>query len=89
MPLLARSQKRVGASLAIVCGLLATICMHCAETRRSLGEECLRNEDCLSDVCSARSCVNPPPTTTSSAGSTLPPPATLDANVADAHDGGG
>ena len=67
---------------------LCLLCVHCAETRRSLGEECLRNEDCLSNVCSARSCVNPPPTTNNGNGSELPTP-TLDASSVDANDGGG
>lgn len=33
----------------------------CGETRRPIGEECLRNEDCLSDICVARTCVSAPP----------------------------
>jgi hypothetical protein len=32
----------------------------CGETRQPIGEECLRDEDCLSNVCSARSCVPAP-----------------------------
>ena len=33
----------------------------CGETRRGTGEECLRNDDCLSGVCSARVCVGSSP----------------------------
>ena len=33
----------------------------CGETRRPIGDECLRDDDCLSGVCSARSCVSAPP----------------------------
>jgi hypothetical protein len=40
-----------------VVGMLAS----CGETRRPIGEECLRDDDCLSGVCSARSCVSAPP----------------------------
>ena len=37
------------------------ILVACGETRRPIGDECLRNEDCLSGVCSARACVSAPP----------------------------
>lgn len=32
----------------------------CGESRRPIGEECLRDEDCLSNVCAARTCVPQP-----------------------------
>lgn len=32
----------------------------CGETRRPIGDECLRGEDCLSGVCSSRVCVSAP-----------------------------
>ena len=34
----------------------------CIETRRSLGEDCLKNDDCLSQVCSQLRCATSPPT---------------------------
>jgi hypothetical protein len=42
----------------------------CGETRRPIGDECLRDEDCLSSVCSARSCVSAPPLKTGATGPT-------------------
>jgi hypothetical protein len=33
----------------------------CAETRRSLGEACLKDDDCASGTCSGGQCVAPPP----------------------------
>ena len=48
---------RVSLRWAFTLGVLAA----CGETRRPIGDECLRNEDCLSGVCSARSCVPAPP----------------------------
>jgi hypothetical protein len=33
------------------------------ETRRALGEDCLKNDDCLSSICSQLRCAVPPPTT--------------------------
>jgi hypothetical protein len=39
----------------------------CGESRRPIGDECLRNEDCLSSVCSARTCA-PEPTLIPSGG---------------------
>ena len=35
----------------------------CMETRRSLGEDCLKNDDCLSGVCSQLRCASVPTTT--------------------------
>lgn len=32
----------------------------CGETRRPLGEECLRDDDCLSGTCADRTCVAAP-----------------------------
>jgi hypothetical protein len=32
----------------------------CGETRSPIGDECLRSEDCLSGICSARTCVAAP-----------------------------
>jgi hypothetical protein len=40
--------------------LLALASAACAETRRALGEECVKNDDCLSGVCVARACDHPP-----------------------------
>jgi hypothetical protein len=45
------------ASLALVA--LAVPVAACAETRRAVGEECLKNDDCLSGVCVARACDHP------------------------------
>lgn len=42
----------------------------CGETRRPIGDECLRGDDCLSGVCSARSCVSAPPLKTGATGPT-------------------
>lgn len=41
---------------------LATVlaCLACGETRRPIGDECLRADDCLSSVCSSRTCVAAP-----------------------------
>lgn len=46
------------------------IVLACGETRRPIGEECLRNEDCLSSNCSARTCAAEPGLVT---GATNPP----------------
>lgn len=53
------------AGAAVGCGIaavfaLTTLVAACGESRRPIGEECLRDEDCLSDVCAARSCVSAP-----------------------------
>ncbi len=33
----------------------------CTESRRSLGEECIKSEDCLSGICEAMHCAAQPP----------------------------
>lgn len=40
---------------------LAAGVAHCAETRRAVGEQCLKDEDCLSGVCAAQECIAAPP----------------------------
>lgn len=47
--------------LAVVClVLLVAFASACGEVRRPIGDECLRGDDCLSGVCSARECVAAP-----------------------------
>jgi hypothetical protein len=43
--------------------LAALMLVGCEDTRGALGEECLRDLDCLSNVCSARTCVARRPVT--------------------------
>lgn len=33
----------------------------CTETRRTIGEDCLKADDCLSGVCSSQKCTAAPP----------------------------
>jgi hypothetical protein len=52
----------------------------CTETRRPHGEDCIKDQDCLSGICSGLKCVAAPPTL--EAGPPLPdaaPDAPLDA----------
>jgi len=51
--------------------IAAAVVAACGETRRPIGEECLRHEDCLSGVCAARQCVSAPTLVT---GAGDPPP---------------
>jgi hypothetical protein len=55
----------------VISGLIVSALLFaCGETRRPIGDECLRDEDCLSSVCSARSCVSAPPLKTGATGPT-------------------
>jgi hypothetical protein len=47
----------MGATLAAV----AVLAGGCMETQRSIGDECLKNGDCLSGICSSLTCAAPPP----------------------------
>lgn len=44
----------------------------CAETRRSVGEDCLKSQDCLSGICSQLVCIASPPTTDVQADANVP-----------------
>lgn len=61
----------------------------CGETRRTLGEDCLKNEDCLSAICSSLKCAAAPPILGSAppatdAGPSVLPDAGQDTGAADA-----
>ena len=62
---------------------LAAVATACGETRNPIGDECLRNQDCLSGVCSDRACVAAPPLVTSN-GVAEPPDETVEIPEADA-----
>ena len=50
------THKAVFLALAAV-GILAA----CTDTRRSLGSDCLKDQDCLSGICTEYVCTAPPP----------------------------
>jgi len=53
----AASRARVSAgALVFVVVVLAGVSGSCSDSRLSLGESCLRDEDCLSDVCAQQRC---------------------------------
>ena len=56
-PSCARTQV---ARAGLVLATSACFVVACGESRRPIGEECLRDSDCLSDVCAARTCVSAP-----------------------------
>ena len=59
-----RSYARGAAVGAVAAGLaMVLLGSACGETRRPLGDECLRDDDCLSRACSGRVCVASPPLT--------------------------
>jgi predicted small secreted protein len=77
--MLRRRPRREVAAGAVAAGLLvAWVLAACVETRRPLGEDCLKNGDCLSGICSGLRCVAAPPFLDGS------PEATPDAGVGDA-----
>ena len=57
---------RVIGCVLVVLGVVAA----CGETRRPIGDECVRDEDCLSGTCSARTCVSAPPLKVGTSGPT-------------------
>jgi hypothetical protein len=75
-------RRSVVAALAIALGLVGA----CSEMRRTNGEECLKNDDCLSGVCSALVCVAVPPVLDGSAPDRSAPRDGSAADVVDAVD---
>jgi hypothetical protein len=58
----AASRARVSAgALVFVVATLAGVSGSCADSRVSLGESCLKDEDCLSGICAEQRCVAAPP----------------------------
>jgi hypothetical protein len=58
--------RRLDRRLVCVCACAAIGALlgnACLETRRSLGEDCLKDGDCQSGVCSQLRCAATPPTT--------------------------
>lgn len=54
---------------AFVLLALVAVALACGETRRPIGDECLRDDDCLSGACANRTCVSAPTLVTGVAGS--------------------
>ncbi len=77
-------------SFFVACAFAAVVTLACGESRRAIGEECLRNEDCLSSVCAARTCVSAPGLVTGSSPPEDEEPRIPDgsAPIVDAGDGG-
>lgn len=48
-------------AFAVASMMVAMAIAACGEPRKPIGDECLRDDDCLSGVCSARACVSAPP----------------------------
>jgi hypothetical protein len=71
-------------ALALALGHGAAATTGCGESRLPIGEECLRDEDCLSNVCSARTCVPAPQLTVPYGGTPDQEPRIPDAAAADA-----
>ena len=76
---------------SLVSFVLVVLAIACGEVRRPIGDECLRGDDCLSGVCSARECVAAP----ALLGGTQPAPEeetpripVADGGVRDAAEGG-
>lgn len=78
----ARASARILAFVvpSLVVGLaLVALVTGCAETRRPLGEACLKSEDCLSGICSQFACVAAPPLINDEPDAEAGPPAATDA----------
>jgi hypothetical protein len=59
-------------AFAVACAIALLAVFACGESRRPIGEECIRDEDCLSSYCAARTCVSAPALVTGGVGSPGP-----------------
>ena len=82
--------------LVVAVSLALGVALGCAQTKRALGDECLKSEDCLSGICSQLLCAASPPLTSSqdnaeagSADTGPTPEASVEAAVEAAVEGGG
>ncbi len=76
-------------ALVLVAGIAIAAC---GETRRPIGEECVRSDDCLSGVCSDKTCVAAPTLVTGGGASPpdeVPRVPIVDGGPTDAGAGGG
>src|SRR5205809_613976 len=64
-----RSRLRGISTFVAVIAALGVLFGACIDTRRSNGEDCLKDDDCLSGICSVLKCVGNPPLLDGSAGS--------------------
>jgi hypothetical protein len=56
------ARRAFAAAASIACGIAAlVITLSCSETRRGPGEDCLKDDDCLSGICSQQHCAAAPP----------------------------
>ena len=78
MAILLARRSAIAALVALVVTFLVTLGA-CNETRRSLGEECLKGDDCVSGLCSSQHCVEPAPVLEAS----VPVDAANDVSIAD------
>ena len=55
--------KQAGVALAATAAvaLIALIGSACAELRRGVGDDCLKNDDCVTNVCASQKCATSPP----------------------------
>ncbi len=60
--------------------LLLLVLGACTESRRTIGEDCLKADDCLSGVCSSQKCTAAPPLLDATV---IPPVVVPDADVGD------
>ena len=56
-----RTRSLVVPAFAIAFVAIAAVASACGETRRSFGEDCIKDEDCLSGRCTAQKCGSEPP----------------------------
>ncbi len=83
---------RPAPAVAVLLLVLGVGIAACGETRRPIGEECLRSDDCLSGVCSDRTCVAAPTLITGAGpppNDELPRVPIVDGGPTDAPVGGG
>jgi hypothetical protein len=90
-----RVRARVLPTVALVALAIGSAVAACANTTKTLGEECIKSQDCQSGLCESQVCVAEPPfltvpsaNTADSAVEASAPDSAPDSATTDADDGG-
>lgn len=83
MTVKSRSFVRHIVSIAAVVMMYGALVFACADTKRINGEECIKSEDCQSNICTGQKCTAAPPILDRDAG-----PADAPSEATDGGDGG-
>lgn len=82
--MMVKSRARTIYSFGAIVLALGALFSACAETRRDLGGDCIKDDDCISDICSSLHCAALPPICGADGGECLNPDGGMSSGDAEA-----